>query len=908
MHVSRLLPLCVLLFLALGSWAQAGDLPRLEFEKYVLDNGLQVILHEDHSIPLVGVNIWYHVGSKNELPGRTGFAHLFEHMMFQGSENHDDDYFVPLKKIGAFVNGSTTEDRTNYMENVPADQVELALFLESDRMGYLLPALTDEKFENQKDVVRNEKREYQNQPYSISEEMMLKLLYPSEHPYSWTVIGSMEDLTAASKEDVSEFFRLFYAPNNASLCVTGDFDPVEVKELIARYFGPIPPGRPVDRLEVWQPVLTEERRARAEDAVELPRLYMAWHSPGYYEPGDAECDLLTRILGGGKTSRLYKTLVYEQQIAQDVTVRQDSRELSSIFQIEVTAAPGHDLEEIEAAVDRELAALLKKGVGKKELELARTNFEANFIRGLERIGGFGGKADRLNRYNTFTGDPGYLGKDLARFRDANVKTVNTVARQVLDLDRRAVLHIVPQGVLTQTGERIETAGLPGSSGPVSFTPPDIQTATLDNGMKLYLVEKHDLPLIQVNLNILSGWSADPAGKPGTASLTADMLDEGAKGMSALEISEQIEALGARLGTGSFFDGSQVMLNVLKNQLESGLDLMSRVVLAPTFPQAEFDRIKKSYLGRHQQENSQPMTQAIKELQKRIFGKGHPYAQPITGTGTEASLAALTTEDLARFHETWYRPNNTGVVVVGDLTLAEAKTALEKAFAKWEGKSLPAITVPAIQSSTGSKVVVIDRPGSPQSAVVGGYSSMGPSHPDYNDFQVMNLAFGGQFTCRINMNLREDKGYTYGVRSQLLALRDGGMFLVTAPVQTQFTKESLFELQKELTEIRTTRPLVGDELQDARNGLVMGFPSGFESMRGIAGQLGSLVRNSVPLDEWRVYTDRVRNCTAQDIAAVVENHIRPEGMIWIIVGDWAEIEPGLRELDLGDIEVIRAEQS
>lgn len=466
-----------------------------------------------------------------------------------------------------------------------------------------------------------------------------------------------------------------------------------------------------------------------------------------------------------------------------------------------------------------------------------------------------------------------------------------------------MLHIVPQGVFTQTGETPEVEGLPGSSGPVAFTPPDIQTATLSNGMKLYLVEKHDLPLVQVNLNILSGWSADPAGKPGTASLTADMLDEGIKGMSALEISEEVEALGARLATNSFFDGSQVMLNVLRSQLEPGLDLMRQVVLTPTFPQTEFDRIKKSYLGRHQQESSRPMTMAIKELQKRVFGTDHPYAQPYTGTGTEASLAALTTEDLARFHQTWYRPNNTGVVVVGDLTLAEARTALEKAFAKWEQGSLPGVNVPAIQSYSGPKMIVIDRPGSPQSAVIGGYSSMSRSHDQFNDFQVMNLAFGGQFTCRINMNLREDKGYTYGVRSQLLSLRDGGMFLISAPVQTQYTKESLFELRKELNEICTTRPLVGDELQDARNGLIMSFPQDFESMRGVAGNLGGLVRNAVPLNEWQVYTDRVRNCSAQDVAAVVADQIHPEEVIWVIVGDWATIEPGLRELDLGEIEVI-----
>jgi len=888
--------------------ALAGNLPELKYEKYRLDNGLEVILHEDHTIPMVAVNVWYHVGSKNEKPGRTGFAHLFEHMMFQGSENHDTDYFLPLQKIGATVNGSTTEDRTNYWENVPADQVELALWLEADRMGYLLPALDQDKLDNQKDVVRNEKRQGDNQPYAKSEEHLLNLMFPGEHPYSWSVIGSMDDLGAATKEDVSEFFKLYYAPNNASLCVAGDFDSAAVKEMIARYFGTIAPGLPVDRMQSWIPVIDGERRAVAEDQVELPRLYMSWHTPGWYQPGDADFDLLANVLSGGKTSRLFKTLVYELQIAQDVRVGQASRELSGTFDITATAAPGHTLAELEAVIDAELAKVLEKGVTKKEVELARTAFEAGFIRRLQRVGGFGGKADQLNRYNTFTGDPGYLEADLARYYEASAKSIQEYARLYLTPSRRAVLHIVPQGSLAATDVVVDRAVMPGSTGAVSFAPPSIQTATLSNGLELYLVEKHDLPLVEIQLNIMSGWSADPAGKPGVAALTADLLDEGTRKMNALEISETAEKLGARMGTFSFFDGSTVSLNLLKSKLESGLALMGAVVQEPTFPVEEFERIKQSYLGRQQQESSQPMMQAIKELQKRVFGTDHPYSQPITGTGTPSSLAALSVEDLVAFHETWYRPNNAVAVVVGDLTMDEATAALEKAFRQWETGDLQRVAVPAVPVYQGPRVVIMDKPGAPQSFVVGGYLGMTRNNPDYEAFNVLNTAFGGQFASRINMNLREDKGYTYGVRSQLASFKEAGIFLITAPVQTQYTKESVFELLKELDDIRGERPVGDEELTDSKNRLIMGFPQQFETIRGVAGGLSGLVRNDLPLDEWQTYVDRISGYGSSDMAAAVDKYLVPDDLVFIIVGDWATIEAGVRELDLGEIEVVRPGQS
>jgi zinc protease len=722
------------------------------------------------------------------------------------------------------------------------------------------------------------------------------------------VIGSMDDLSAASKEDVSEFFELYYAPNNASLCVAGDFDPVAVKQWIDQYFGTIPPGRPVDRLTGWIPTLDGERRAQAEDAVELPRLYMQWHTPGWYQPGDAEFDLLSSILGSGKTSRLYQTLVYDLQIAQDVRVRQASRELSGVFSITATAAPGHDLAELEEVIDYELAELLKKGVTKKEVDLARNQFEAGFVRGLQRIGGFGGKADRLNRYNVYTGDPGYLSRDLERYREATAKSVNECARRYLDLEHRAVLHVVPQGSLKELAITVARGEIPGSTGDMSFVPPVIQTATLDNGLELYLVEKHELPLVEVRLNVRRGWAADPAGKPGTAALTADLLDEGAGKMNALEISEAVEALGANLRTGSFFDGTFVSLNVLKSQLGPGLDLMSKVVLEPTFPEAEFERVRQNYLGRQQQESRQPRQQAFKEFQKRVFGEDHPYAQPFTGSGTKESLAALTRDDLVAFHATNFHPGSAAVVVVGDLDLDQAVAVVSEAFGGWEKGTAPVTEVPPVTPYSGPRIVVIDKPGAEQSYIVGGYGGLARKDPTYQTFQVVNTAFGGQFASRINLNLREDKGYTYGVRSQMASFRDGGVFMMTAPVETPATRPAVEELIKEMSDIRGSRPLSASELADSKNRLIMGFPQEFQTFGGVAGRLGDLLLYDLPLDDWQTFDSRVKGITVTDVKDVIAETIDPDRVIWVIVGDWEVIGDELKTLDLGEIEVITGGQT
>jgi zinc protease len=439
---------------------------------------------------------------------------------------------------------------------------------------------------------------------------------------------------------------------------------------------------------------------------------------------------------------------------------------------------------------------------------------------------------------------------------------------------------------------------------VTFTPPEIQTATLANGLELFLVEKHDLPLVEVHVEVLAGWAADPADKPGTAAVTADMLDEGAADLDALEISERMEALGARLTTRSVFDGSRVSLDILRRHLDEGLDLLADVLLRPTFPPEEFERVRKEYLGRLQQEAVTPRAQAVKELQLRLFGAGHPYAQPYTGTGSAEALANLAREDLQAFYDAWYRPNNAGVVVVGDIDLAGAVAAVERALGRWEPAEVAVVSAPVPRPDASAKIVVIDRPGAQQSMIMGGHLSLTRTAEDYEQLVTLNTAFGGQFSSRINMNLREEKGYTYGTRSQVVALRDAGFFLISAPVHTEHTGESIAELVREMRELRSTRPLTAEEIEDSRNRRIMGFPQGFQTFGAVAGSLAELVRYDLPLDAWSTFAERVAGFTAEDLAAAADAHVDPDLMTWVVVGDWEAIHGELEALDLGPVELLK----
>jgi zinc protease len=892
-----------IIILALTGIATAAQLPELTFVKDTLSNGLQVIYYVDHTLPTVAINTWYHVGSKNEKPGKTGFAHLFEHLMFEGSEHHNGDF--SFEKVGGSDNASTAEDRTNYFEVVPSNYLEYALWMESDRMGFLPQAITQEKLDIQRDVVKNERRQrMDNQPYAKSEELLLSAIYPPNHPYSWPVIGSMEDLSRASLDDVKDFFKTYYVPNNASLIIGGDFDLATARTLVNKYFGSIPAGPPIDRMSSWIPLIDGVKRVTAEDRVNLPRYHCAWASPANFTPGDAELDMLSLILTSGKTSRLYKALVYDKQIAQDAEAYQSSYELNGTFDVEVTAKSGHAIAEMEQASDAVLKDVIEKGVTAEELQNAKNSYETQFVRRLQRIGSFYSITDLANEYNTYLGNPNKFQWDLDRHLNVTAADIQRVAKQYLDFNRRVIVNIIPQGDFAAATSDLDRSKEPGPAPEPSFTPPTIETATLSNGCKLYLVEKHRLPLVQANIVVKSGWADDPKDIPMSARLTAELMDEGTSSRNALQISEDAKKIGATISTSSSMDGSFVNLNVLKKNLDQGLAQMTDVLLHPNFPQEELDRQKKTYGDNLLQEMKSPMSLASKTFVKSLYGPDHPYSQ--TGSGTKSSINAITRDDLVSFYKANYVPNNAAVVIVGDITMAEAKDKFEKALKDWKPGTANIRQIPDPAPLAATKIVIVDKPKAPQSVVIVGNPGIKRSDPDYVVCDVVNNALGGTFGSRLNTNLREEKAYTYGAHSQFSARRGVGPFLAAAMVKTDVTDKSITEFVKELRGITGARPLSQDELNSSKDNIVKGYPQDFETYNTLAGQLNNFFLYDLPADEWTSYIGKVNAVTSDAAASVAKKHIDPDHLLIVVIGDREKIEPALKDLKLGEVTVVKAE--
>jgi zinc protease len=893
--------------------------PRIQFEKYKLKNGLDVILVEDHRLPLVAVNLWYHVGPANEKPGRTGFAHLFEHMMFQGSKHiPEKSHFKFLESAGASdINGTTNFDRTNYFETLPSNQLELALWLESDRMGFLLDKLDEKNLSNQRDVVRNERREGENRPYELVEEAMIQQLYPQGHPYYGNVIGSHADIESAELDDVRAFFQQYYTPNNASLAIVGDIDKAHAKALVEKYFGPIPAGPPVPKLDVKTPPITAERRKVVTDKVELPRVYMAWLTDPIYKPGDAEADLLAEILGGGKSSRLYKKLVYEKQIAQDVSASQYSLQLGSYFYIEATAKPGVKPEELEKTIDEELAAIRRDGPTPVEVERARNIIQTNIIRRLETLGGFGGVADRLNRYNHYLGDPGYLPQDLARYDQATPASIQKLATRELATDHSVVIYGVPgEKVIEDAPRRVrsaqkreepmETAGAPDAwrntpppPGPASrLLLPVPKRMQLENGLTLYLVEQHTVPFVAANLVVLAGSEANPADEPGLASFTADMLDEGTKKRSTLQLADDVAQIGAQLMTSSNADASTVSIRTLKKNADAAFELLADVALDPAFDAKELERVRKQRLTQLLQLRDNPSALASRVFYRVVYGGKHPYSYP--ELGTDNATKAMTRDDLARFWKTGYAPANAALVVAGDMTEPELHALAEKYFGKWSGPK-PSFHVPAADSKLTRHFVIVDKPGSPQTQLRIGQIGVSRDNPDYVPLEVMNTALGGLFSSRINMNLREKHGYTYGAFSVFLYRRGAGPFFAGGGFRTDATGDSVKEIFSEVERIRE-EPLSAGELHMAKDYISRSLPGLFETSPSAAFSVGQLFLYDLPLDYYRTLPAKVDAVTAADAERVAAKYLQPENMVVVAVGDRVKIEPQLEKLEIGASEV------
>ncbi len=881
----------------------AQGVPNIPFEKHVLPNGLTLIVHEDHKAPIVAVNVWYHVGSKNEKPGKTGFAHLFEHLMFNGSEHFNDDYFKALEKVGATdLNGTTNTDRTNYFQNVPSSALDYVLFLESDRMGHLLGAIDQAKLDEQRGVVQNEKRQGENQPYGVVRQLLSEYTYPAGHPYSWTTIGSMEDLNAASLEEVKEWFRTYYGPNNAVLVVAGDVNPAEVKAKVEKYFGDIPPGPPLTKQTAWVAKMTGERRAWAQDRVPQARVYMVWNVPPITDPEADLLDLVASVLSNGKTSRLYKRLVYDEQMATDVNAYVWGKELGSQFMIVATAKPGGDLATVEAHIREELAKLLSRGPAADEVERAKLTWRADFLRGIERIGGFGGKSDVLATGEVFYGDPAAYKRQWQTVAGATPQSLQQVAKKWLS-DGLFVLEVHPFPKLEAKGPGVDRSSLPavGELPEPSF--PELQTATLPNGLKIVLAERRAVPLVEMELLVDAGYSSDTPETLGRASLAMAMLDEGTKTRTALQISDELQKLGAELATGSSLDASFVSMSALKEKLAESLELFADVILNPTFPEQDFDRLKKQQLAAIAREKVTPVAMGLRVLPALLYGEGHPYAVPFTGSGTEATVAKLTRDDLVRFHQTYFKPNNATLLVVGDVSVGELKGLLEKLFAGWKPGDVPAKALKQAPGPQTREVYILDRPGSQQSVILAGLVAPPKNNPQEEALRIVHEVLGGSFTSRLNMNLREDKHWSYGARIVFPDARGQRPFFAMAPVQGDKTKEALAETAKEFESIVAARPVSADELTKAKGNLTLTLPGRWETNEAVLRSLVEIVQFGLPLDYYKTYAQRIRHVDLAAAHKAASELIAPSRVVYVVVGDRAKIEAGIRELNLGPVKFL-----
>ena len=901
---------CRLLFLFLfpsGMLCGAGETNTgssvkidIPFQKFVLENGLTLIVHQDRKAPIIGVNVWYHVGSKNEKLGRTGFAHLFEHLMFNGSENLPGEFFEPLEEVGATgMNGTTNVDRTNYFETVPTNALDLALWMESDRMGHLLGAITQEKLDEQRGVVQNEKRQGENQPYGKTRSLLTENTYPAGHPYSWSTIGSMEDLNAATVDDVKDWFRTYYGAANAVLVVAGDVEPDQVKQRVEHYFGDIPSGPPVSKHDVWIAKRRGTHRGQMQDRVPQARIYKVWNIPEWGSRQGALLYIVARILSSGKTSRFYKRLVYEDQIATDAMAYTSLREIGGQFHIQSTVNPDKSIGEVEKVLDEELERFIEDGPTQDELDRVRTQYLVGLIRGLERVGGFGGKSDLLAQNQVYGGRPDYYKTTVGYIEEATPETVQQAARRWLS-DGVYVLEVHPFPKYKVSESGADRSRLPDAGTPPTVQFPELQRSTLSNGLKVILAERHAIPVIDLNLLVKAGYAADPAAGPGTASMTASMMDEGTATRSALQISEQASNLGTRLTTRASLDDSSVSLSALRSTLDESLALFADVILNPSFPQAELDRLKQERLARIQREKVTPFQMALRVLPRLLYGDDHSYGSPLTGTGTVESTEAMSRDDLVKFHSTWYGPNNGTLVVVGDTTLEEISPKLEDLFKGWNPSQVAKESIHPVPHKAESLVYLMDRPGSAQTVILAGQVAPPTNNPEEVAIGTMNRILGGSFSSRLNMNLREDKHWSYGAGSVLIGARGQRPLIIYAPVQTDKTKESIIEVDKELRQYLVGNPATAEELDRAQKGQTLSLPGRWETASSVGSTIASIVRYGLSDDYYETFQQRVMDLSRETIHASARNVIHPDKLVWVIVGDLAKVEKGVRDLNLGVI--------
>jgi predicted Zn-dependent peptidase len=886
------------------------DIPYGEF---TLANGLRVIVHTDRKAPIVAVSVWYHIGSKDEPAGKTGFAHLFEHLMFGGSQNNKGSYIQNMEDIGATqLNGTTWFDRTNYFENVPTPALELALFNESDRMGWLLGEVSQKTLDLQRGVVQNEKRQGDNNPLGLTEYAKLAAEFPEGHPYRHSTIGSMADLDAASMEDVRGWFRSNYGPNNAVLVLAGDIDMAAAKPLVEKYFGPIAAGPKVTRLPAPVPVWTETRRQTMMDQVPTPVLSRNWVVPGRLDAVTPLVDVALTVLAGGSSSRLYNDLVRDKKLAVSVSGGTQAFEKISDGSIDVTLAPGVDPAVVEKRIDTLMAQFLKDGPTQDEVTRVATRQVAGTIRGLESVGGFGGKAVALAEGAVYAGDPAFYKTELARYANATPATVAAAAQRWLAKgDFR--LTVLP-GKRPDAEQAAATLAPPVPAPPITLvaraappkvgtapalTVPPIERTTLSNGIKVELATRSTVPVVRLLMAFDGGYGADDRARLGLQGMALGLLDEGAAGLTGPQIAEARERLGANIGAGAGPDQTSLTLDALKPNLGASLQLFSDLARRPDFPPAEIERVRGQVLTGIAQELSDPGTITRRLLPVELYGANHPYGVPGTGTGTVEGVKAVGRDDLVAWQKHWLRPDKATIFVVGDIDMAALKPQLETAFGDWKADAGVAAGTKAFMKVTPPKqarIILIDRPGSPQSYIRGGVVLPITGTSDPIALRAANDILGGLFSSRLNSDLREKKAWAYGVGSGVGDAREQVTAQIVAPVQADRTGDSIAALIADLKALKGPEPITGAERDNAINSSVRSLPGEFE---GGSALLGAIAKNALFQrgdDYYEKLVPRMQALTPAQLNEAAKL-LSTDNFTWIVVGDRKVVEPQLAKLGI-----------
>lgn len=909
-----------LLLPAAAPLQQAPSAPKLALETYVLPNGLKVALHRDTNVPRVTVCVAYHVGSKNELAGRTGFAHFFEHMMFRGTKNVPN-YDIPLQEAGAQTNAFTSEDMTVYFETVPSNFLERALYLESERLGFLPTALDQMKFDTEREVVKNERRQsYENVPYGLAEETLLASVFPKGHPYSWSVIGSMKDLDRASLADLRNFFAEFYHPANATLCLVGDFDPVQTKALIAKYLGPLERG-PAPRAVAAKPPSPVAKTIAQVDDVQLPRVYWAWPTVADDDPDAAALDLLSSVLTGGEASRLHKALVLETRVAKDVSTNSDTKEISGLFTIQSTAMEGKTLADVERVVLSELDRIRKKAPDEKELARALATHEKSYFVGL---------TSPLNRAVTVAigfaqkNDPLRYQKDFERYFRVTAADIQRVAARYLTPES-VVLRIEPakagqaESAAVEAGptasesakaaipERKPKSGpdwsrMPGPASPVPFQAPRVVRKTLSNGVELWALPWRTLPIVSAHVLIPVGTADDPAGKSGLATLTSTLLDKGTTGKTATELAEAFGLLGGAPSVSIGIDHTTVSLGVVSRQFEPTMELVGEMLTSPRFDPKDIERERSIQVSDLLQGPDDPQWIAQRAFRALLYGPKHPYGNP--SQGYVETVKSLTEADIRDFHKKGFGPKGTILIVVGDVETNKLIATLEKTLGGWKASTSAPAPRPAPHAKAQPKVAnLVDKPGAVQSVISIGRPWVERNDPRYFATLIGNRILGGDFLSRLNQNLREQHGFTYGAQSVFIFRRTGSVFAVSTSVRANATAPALKEVISELNALANKKPFTVEEIATAVSAEARSFPESFESPSSLAGILAEMAEFNLPPDYLNTYLDRLQATKPEDVHKAMTEVVKPEERVILVVGDRAKNEAKLKELGFDRIQLV-----